>query len=57
MSGASSKAMMAVETAVARLAQYSPVTGLETVELSNALGRILADDIIASTPIAPHDPS
>ncbi|WP_434619740.1 molybdopterin molybdotransferase MoeA [Azospirillum sp. B2RO_4] len=48
--------MMAVEPALALLAgRVGPVTATETVPLSDALGRVLAADVVAPFNVPPHD--
>ena len=48
--------MMAVEPALALLAgRVGPVTATETVPLSDALGRVLAADLVAPFSVPPHD--
>ncbi|CAO3406563.1 molybdopterin molybdotransferase MoeA [Azospirillum largimobile] len=48
--------MMAVEPALALLAgRVGPVTATETVPLSDALGRVLAADLVAPFNVPPHD--
>ncbi|WP_448204991.1 molybdopterin molybdotransferase MoeA [Azospirillum sp. sgz302134] len=50
--------MMAVEQALALLAErVRPVTGTERVGLSDALGRVLAEDVVAPFDVPPHDNS
>jgi len=47
-----------LDQALADLAgRLSPVTGAETVPLRQALGRVLAGDIIAPQDVPPHDNS
>ena len=48
--------MMAVEPALALLAgRVGPVTATETVRLTDALGRVLAADLVAPFSVPPHD--
>ncbi len=48
--------MMAVEPALALLAgRVGPVTATETVPLTDALGRVLAADLVAPFSVPPHD--
>lgn len=48
--------MMAVEPALALLAgRVGPVTATETVPLADALGRVLAADLVAPFNVPPHD--
>ena len=48
--------MMAVEPALALLAgRVGPVTATETVPLTDALGRVLAADVVAPFSVPPHD--
>lgn len=48
--------MMAVEPALALLAgRVGPVTATETVPLTDALGRVLAADLVAPFNVPPHD--
>ncbi|MDR6770678.1 gephyrin-like molybdotransferase Glp [Azospirillum sp. BE72] len=48
--------MMAVEPALALLAgRIGPVTATETVPLTDALGRVLAADVVAPFSVPPHD--
>ena len=50
--------MMAVEQALAQLAErVHTVTGTERVGLTDALGRVLAEDVVAPFDVPPHDNS
>nr|WP_082700407.1 gephyrin-like molybdotransferase Glp [Magnetospirillum sp. XM-1]CUW38632.1 Molybdopterin molybdenumtransferase\ len=52
------KDMMTVAEALARLdARLSPVVGTEELGLHHALGRILAEDVVSSVNVPPHDNS
>lgn len=46
-----------IEDAVAHIARHPPVCGVEYVDLSQALFRVLAEDVIASRPVPGHDSS
>ncbi|MCW2236989.1 molybdopterin molybdotransferase MoeA [Azospirillum canadense] len=50
--------MMAVDKALALLAErVGPVAGIESVGLAEALGRVLAEDVVAPFDVPPHDNS
>lgn len=49
--------MLSVEEAIARILAGIPVLGSETVELSAALGRVLAEPIVAGRDLPPWDNS
>ncbi len=50
--------MMAVDKALALLAErVSAVAGIESVGLAEALGRVLAEDVVAPFDVPPHDNS
>lgn len=51
-------ALLTVEAALAQLEdRIVPVTRVETVSLDAALGRVLAEDVVASRAVPPHDNS
>ena len=50
--------LIPVEAALRRVqARLAPVTGVEPQPLDDALGRILADEIVAAMDVPPHDNS
>jgi molybdopterin molybdotransferase len=46
-----------IEDAIARIARLEPVHGVEQVDLSQALFRVLAEEVVAPHPIPAHDSS
>ena len=46
-----------IEDAIARIARLEPVHGVEQVDLSQALFRVLAEEVVAPRPIPAHDSS
>lgn len=53
---AAASGLMSLDDALAALrARLGPVVGTETVALRAALGRVLAEDVVAGTDVPPHD--
>lgn len=53
----STRKAASLEDAVARVALYPPVNGIERVDLSEATSRILAEDVTAPRPVPEYDNS
>jgi molybdopterin molybdotransferase len=53
----SARKAASLEDAVARIAQHPPVRGIERVDLSEAIFRILAEDVTAPRPVPEYDNS
>ena len=50
--------LILVDDALATLAErVNPVAARETIDIANAIGRFLAEDIIAPRDVPPHDNS
>src|ERR1700709_2759633 len=49
--------MLAISEALDRIRAHAPVVGVEHTEVADSLGRVLAEDVIASSPVPAYDSS